>query len=251
MARIDAGIVWQGKSLLDGSPIVAIATGMGRASRNVKTGKMIQVAIIRSDMHPAQALTDGSDVSICGACPHRMFDAEGNRQKRTCYVNMLPIFSMYQRFKRGGYQRVTPKHFKGRAVRFGSYGDPMAVPTRVWAGIAGQASKWTGYTHQWASRPHDPIKDLIMASADCPDTRLQAKSFGWRTFRVRNVTDEGIEPVDAGEVSCPATGDEGPVVTDCERCGLCAGQSRPAKDIAAIDHSSVALAARRRLPMAA
>ena len=42
-------IIYQGPSLLDGNPIVAIAT---TASRNVKTGSMVSIWIMRQDIDP-------------------------------------------------------------------------------------------------------------------------------------------------------------------------------------------------------
>ena len=42
-------IIYQGPSLLDGKPIVAIAT---TASRNVKTGSMVSIWILRQDIDP-------------------------------------------------------------------------------------------------------------------------------------------------------------------------------------------------------
>ena len=72
-------ILWEGASLLDGAPIVAIATF---ASRNAKTGDMVQTWIMRADMAPMDALASGDDVSICGDCMHR--PANGG----SCYVKV-------------------------------------------------------------------------------------------------------------------------------------------------------------------
>jgi len=47
--QLRAGIIYQGPSLLDGFPIVAIAT---YSDRNTKTGKVLQTYIIRSDLSP-------------------------------------------------------------------------------------------------------------------------------------------------------------------------------------------------------
>src|SRR6188768_1675463 len=52
-----AGIVlWEGASLLDGAPVVAIANKIMGKSANGKTGAMVQTFIIRSDMDPVAAL---------------------------------------------------------------------------------------------------------------------------------------------------------------------------------------------------
>ena len=77
-------ILYAGPSMLDGSPIVVIATGIGNKSKNSKTGGMIQTHIIRSDMKPMDAIWSGADASICGDCPHR---GDGNGKRRTCPVD--------------------------------------------------------------------------------------------------------------------------------------------------------------------
>ena len=61
-------IIYQGPSLIDGKPIIAIAT---LNSRNGKTGEMIQTWIMRSDIEPHKAIKTGEDSSVCGDCPHR------------------------------------------------------------------------------------------------------------------------------------------------------------------------------------
>jgi hypothetical protein len=61
-------IIYKGPSLLDGAPIVAIAT---YSNRNTKTGKVVQTYILRSDINPREASKTGADFSICGNCPMR------------------------------------------------------------------------------------------------------------------------------------------------------------------------------------
>ena len=46
-----------------------------------------------------------------------------------------------------------------------------------------------------------------------------------------------IDTIGDGEISCPAS-DEAGKRTTCERCGLCAGASRAAKDITIIAHGT-------------
>ena len=60
-----SGIIYKGQSLLDGKPVVAIAT---YSDRNTKTGKVLQTYIIRSDISPLNASKTGADFSICGDC---------------------------------------------------------------------------------------------------------------------------------------------------------------------------------------
>ena len=63
-------IAYEGKSLIDKSPIVVIVTALN-SSANSKTGNMVQTFIIRSDVDPVTAARTGQDFGICGACRHR------------------------------------------------------------------------------------------------------------------------------------------------------------------------------------
>ena len=113
-------ILWEGASLIDGAPIVVIATGTRKASGNVKTGAMIQTFIIRSDIAPHIALRTGDDRSVCGDCPKRplTFKARSAGDK-PCYVDVAKsVRSVYACYTRGNYPRVTPEEaaelFAGR-----------------------------------------------------------------------------------------------------------------------------------------
>ena len=64
-------ILYEGPSVIDGAPIVAIATGLKSPSSNDKTGTMVQVWILRADVAPHEAQKTGADESICGNCPMR------------------------------------------------------------------------------------------------------------------------------------------------------------------------------------
>lgn len=64
-------VLYEGPSMLDGEPIVAIATGMQTPSTNRKTGEMVQVHILLQKEHPSVAQNSGADSSICGNCPLR------------------------------------------------------------------------------------------------------------------------------------------------------------------------------------
>ena len=218
-------IIYEGKSLIDGSPIVAIAT---ITSKNRKTGDVIQTWIMRSDIHPLNAIKDGSDVSVCGNCKHRPFLGGA------CYVNVGQAPSrVWEAYKAGRYQRMHPwdagELIAGRVIRLGSYGDPAAVPAWIWRALVRKAKGWTGYTHQWKIRP--AMHDLCMASVDSYEEYRQAKDAGWRTFRVRTAD----EQLGDREIACPAS-DEAGNKTTCEKCRLCGGTSKPAKDIAIIVH---------------
>ena len=225
-------IIYEGASLLDGSPIVVIATGFESGSTNRKTGSMVQTYVLRSDVDPVSAVRGGADASICGDCPHRGIVVDGKNQGRTCYVNVgQGALAVYNGYKRGIYptlpQGLAPA--SGRMVRLGTYGDPAAAPAYVWQSLLSQAAGHTGYTHQWRnpSLPTDhlaALRSLCMASADSAADAAEAHAMGWRTFRVSldperdPIRKEGADK----EVLCPASAEAGKKLT-CAQCLACGG----------------------------
>ena len=230
-------IIYQGKSLIDGAPIVVVALAK---STNKKTGNMVQTYIIRSDMDPLAASKSGADYSICGNCKHRgISNNDPNKKqavKRSCYVTLFhgPL-QVYKSFKKGNY-----KHSKnitalgaGRMVRLGTYGDPAAVPSHIWNQLLKDAKGRTGYTHQSNIKGADVRPDLTMISADnIKDARIAWQNKR-RTFRIITAVSEKKD----NEIICPASEEAGKKTT-CERCKLCSGSDIKAPSIAIVAHGS-------------
>jgi hypothetical protein len=86
MQKPNGLVLYRGPSQLDGAPIIVVATGIAGASRNAKTGDLIQTWILREDISPTEAVKTGADASICGTCPHRGTISEGKNIGRSCYV---------------------------------------------------------------------------------------------------------------------------------------------------------------------
>src|SRR5215471_15345831 len=108
LERIRGVVLYDGASLLDGSPIVAIATGLDRPSTNPKTGTMIQTYILAREQTPLEALRSGSDRSVCGDCP---FSSLANGGIATCYVNVAQgPQSVYRAYLRGAYPQLATSH---------------------------------------------------------------------------------------------------------------------------------------------
>lgn len=218
-------IIWQGESLLDGSPIVVIAIGFDTASSNRKTGDMIQTYIIRQDISPTDAVQSGADFSICGNCVHRgtVTRDKGKTRNvgRTCYVNLgQGPLGVYRAFVRGSYPEWDGQGVTGRIVRLGTYGDPAAVPVHVWTSLLEGAAGFTGYTHQWRDPRFASLRQYCMASADSPEEAAVAQGKGWRTFRVS--LDQSRDPRRSGEALCPASAEAGKKLT-CATCLACNG----------------------------
>ena len=221
-------ILWEGASLLDGSPIACIAI---MKSQNAKTGNMIQTVIIRTDQSPIAASQAGTDGAVCGSCIHR------HSLGGACYVNLgqMPL-SVYRAYKRGSYEPVTARNisaFYGRSMRLGAYGDPAAVPFRVWSAIIryGKIEYYTGYTHQASHKNFDQaLASLCMISADTPKQALKHHSQGKRTFRVKTPG----APLLPNEIEC-LSDTEG---LHCIDCKLCDGTGKNKVNIAINVHGS-------------
>ena len=208
-------ILYEGASLIDGNPVVAIATF---GSRNTKTGGMVQIWIMRADMKPMDAIKSGGDRSICGDCPHR-WSLDG-----CCYV--LPFqapTNVYNAYKRGYYPVATAelidREFYKRKVRFGAYGDPAAIPVEVYAGILAvcNVAGSTGYTHQYGRDWFAPgVLEFCQISADTREQAQRAQAAGHKTYRV-TADREQLLP---GEVYC-----ESERGLQCADCGLCNGKT--------------------------
>lgn len=218
-------VIYRGPSLLDGAPIVAIAV---TASGNRKTGDMVQTYILCADVAPIEAARFGADASVCGDCKHR--PALGG----ACYVNLgHGPRSVHAAYKRGRYPDATGETLaelgRGRMVRLGTYGDPMAVPAHVWQTLTLHAAGHTGYSHQWQN-PRIPaaqwraVMDLCMASTDSETECVQARDAGLRYFRIAEL---GAVP-GPREFTCPASAEAGKRLT-CAQCGACNG-TRSAAD---------------------
>ena len=222
-------IIYNGPSLLDGKPIVVIAT---YSNRNTKTGKVVQTYILRSDINPLEASKTGEDFSICGSCPMRGEVTTDPKRKiakgRKCYVNLgQGVLIVFKSYKRGVYKEGDPRTMgRDRFVRVGTYGDPAAVPSHVWDELLAECETWTAYTHQKPWRP-----DIAMQSADSYDEAKAHWAEGRRTFRV--IVDLG--DIDKSkETLCPASKEAGRRV-QCTACKLCKGSSL-AKSIAIVEH---------------
>jgi len=207
------GILWSGRSELNGEPIVVVATGIEKPSANRKTGDMVQVWILAADVAPHLAAKLGSDSAVCGDCAMRP------SVTNTCYVQVhdAPL-SVWRTYARGGYAVLGVDALHQRDVRLGAYGDPAAVPFDDWVELLRKARRTVGYTHQWR-KCDQRLRGLCMASVETEADAMLAWSCGWRTFRARFLH----EKVADNEIVCPAT-DEGGNKSSCVRCGLCNGQ---------------------------
>jgi hypothetical protein len=217
--------LYDGPSQLTGDRIFVIATA---ANSNRKIGPMLQLWILPAES-PIEAVRSGRDAAVCGDCQLR---GDGHGKERVCYVEWWrSVSNIWQGHPKA--ERVDEVQFArlaaGLQLRIGAYGDPAAVPMRVWTPMLASAAGWTAYTHQWR-RLGDEFRRWCMASVDSEDEARHARALGWRTFRVRGI---GSILDGAAEVICPHEFDN---EIKCASCSLCRGAARPAKSVVVTVH---------------
>ena len=226
---MNSGIIYKGPSVIDGQPIVAIAMF---SKANTKTGPVVQTYILVDGIPPLEASKTGADVSICGNCIMRGDTTTDPKRKqaknRRCYVNLGqgPTI-VYKSYMKGNYKPANPVDLgRNRFVRVGTYGDPGAIPGKIWDELLSEATTWTAYTHRKNWRT-----DIAMQSADNYTQAKMQWQQGNRTFRV--IADLG-ELDKKNEALCPASKEAGRRV-QCTACKLCKG-IKLAKSIAIVEH---------------
>ena len=237
MTKPTGYIIYQGPSLLDGQPIVAIAT---MASRNVKTGSMVSIWIMRQDIDPVTASRLGADASVCGACPHRgtpnMDKAAGQADGRACYVILYQApRNVWQSYKRGIYPMARTVDDlaaigRGAMVRNAAYGDGAAIPAWITSAIESDAAGHTAYSHQSKNVASSFDAARYMVSVESQDAARVAWDAGQRTFRI---VDTYADIVPGRETECPSSRG-----VKCADCGLCGGGQVKAKSIAIVKHGT-------------
>ena len=195
-----------------------------KASTNTKTGDMIQTYFIsKSRINEPKVFG-----SKCNSCPI----------VKECYVSRdkLAVRRALKRLINGlstSYQFSTLDQvlelIKGRKLRFGTYGDPSALPLEDVTKITSVLTGWTGYTHYWKSIDQGYSK-FFMASVESLEGELLASTLGYRFFRVLLKKDSVLESMNS--IECPNS-TRG---ITCAQCGLCKGKSVNAKSIYIHEH---------------
>ena len=210
----NSAIVYEGASLIDGQPVVAIATGFLMGNNSKLGSNVVQVWVMRSDLSPVEAIKTEQDYSVCGDCPLR---------GKVCYVNLtFAPTQIYRTYKRGGYEPIGDRHLQrikdyGKVLRLTAYGDIAAIPKSAIAPLINSASHTIGYTHQW--RASSDYKGIVMASCESVDDVKQARAIGWQTFRVKAKSD----PLLPQEQACTNQTNK---AIQCEDCKLCDGKTK-------------------------
>lgn len=115
-------------------------------------------------------------------------------------------------------------------VRFGAYGEPIHLGYNVVSSLANKGQKTTGYSHQWKKGQFEWANGYFMASTHSDQEATEARSLGFRSFKV-------LLEKDQSAVNCPASKESGKKAT-CITCGLCNGlkEKGSKKDIYILQH---------------
>jgi hypothetical protein len=110
----------------------------------------------------------------CGLCGGTSVNARSIQIKphgyrgNKCYVRVSKApLSVWKAYKRGRYARLIElNRFRDRAVRFGSYGEPVLIPLPIMRAIVDVCATHTGYTHQWRRPFFQGYREFLMASTN-------------------------------------------------------------------------------------
>jgi hypothetical protein len=105
---------------------------------------------------------------------------------------------------------------KDTFVRFGAYGEPVLMPFKLVQAMANNASKYTGYTHQYRRKLTHKFSAYFMASTHGINDINIAEKIGFRAF------DSQLKNNNIKAVICPAS-KESNYKSNCVTCGLCSG----------------------------
>ena len=210
-----SAVVYDGASAINGEPIVAIVTGILNKSQNAKTGAMAQLWILPKASKPTEASKAGTDSAVCGDCPLRWHNGGA------CYVNLgqAPngVYKAWQAGNTAPATTATLEYLASIPLRFGAYGDPLAIPQSVLLALLEDRDKQptTAYSYQWRDPGNQWARSFVMASCHTADDYEEAKAMGWSTFRVKHPGDLSAHK----EIECLATAKN----IQCVDCGLCNG----------------------------
>jgi hypothetical protein len=184
---------------------------------------MHQVWFLVADVKPREAVNQGLDEAVCGDCKLR---------NGPCYVRVDQAPRQIWEYETNKGYALEPDYGKRNVpTRLGAYGEPTSVPFETIQKLLAGRPGHTGYTHRWRTCDQR-FKSILMASCDTEEEAEEAKAMGWRYFFVDHVGDHKLRP---NEVSCPASKEMG-YRTTCDKCLLCSGANKIAKDVVIIEH---------------
>lgn len=207
-------------------------------NRKITVGLSLTLQTFHFSMEQIREANIRLDARNCFNCP--LSFAANNGNTGGCYTHRGDMFkgiiSKMKRLNRALIAGKIPQYNSdifakivkvaptASFLRFGAYGEAVTMPeelTEKLAGIFGRNR--TGYTHLWNNEQYQWAKDFFMASTDGNKFLSDiAQNMGWRYFNIG----------EASGIQCPSD----PTIqkekrVPCERCNLCGGASKKAKNI--------------------
>ena len=203
----------------------------------ISDGFSLVVQTYHFSIEQVESLSIQNDAGTCFNCP--LSFAANNGKSGGCYTHkgmiFLGIVSKLKRLNRAYLagkiphysEKVHSKVLKianaGSYLRLGSYGEAVTMPEKLIQDLCAAMPKRTAYTHMWTDDKYQWAKPFFMASTDGNKFLSDiAKNMGWRYFNIGQT--DGVQ--------CPSD----PTIkkekrVSCERCNLCGGASKQAKNI--------------------
>ena len=243
--KANSHVFYKGNSRITGRPIVGIITSLMNGSRNQKTGEMYQVYIfVDNGIHPFENTKTGADCDVCGNCQRRPYLIEAGQSdlEFPCYMGKemgRAISSVWNSYQAGKIKSISRldllaaiRYFR-RSIRISTYGDPTAIPLKVWQPMIKAAAGHTGYTQFWADKKNAKYISYFQASVSDLKQQAAARKLGWNTFRSDDSATNADLSTKAGrrrfligrEIPCPnplSKGRERLPIT-CAQCLQCSG----------------------------
>ena len=219
--------LFSGKSQFTGNPIDVFIT---LKSSNSKTGNIPQVTMLPSNVKPTDALKTGQDQDVCGCCPLRPKLFNPDTHDLPCYVNCGFAPNAINRSKSISQFEKDQKQFD--VIRIGAWGDSASVEKKALLEIVKLGKKVLNYTHQWADKKFNFLKDFSMASVHSIQEKIEANKLGFKTFRTVKPLPFGdhvkrfnkgkhyVKDLARDEMLCPNEINKN---LQCKDCKLCVG----------------------------
>jgi hypothetical protein len=216
------------EKIADNNEIVAQTFHFSREQYDIALGKTTMKEFFSHDAKVCFdcpfAVSNGAKLMACYT--HKPMQYMGFRSSLRAIAKRYPEYGLIPQLSADIVADIVSKCY-GLYVRFGSYGEPTLMPIDVVKSIVAVAKSWTGYTHQWMSRPE--YAPYFMASTHSVGQEMLARQLGYRSFVVTNKSIDGL-------VSCPASKEMG-FKSNCSKCGLCSGtEGKGKKSIVILEH---------------
>jgi hypothetical protein len=207
------------------------------SNAKISDGLNLIVQTYHFSIKQIETLRIQNDAGTCFNCP--LSFSANNGKSGGCYthkgmifygiiakmkrLNRLFIAGKIPQYSEKVHSKVLGVANTGSYLRLGSYGEAVTMPEILVSDMCKAVKNRTAYTHLWPNSEYQWAKQFFMASTDGNKFLSDiAQNMGWRYFNIGQK--DGVQ--------CPSD----PTINKekrvpCERCNLCGGASKKAKNI--------------------